>query len=322
MSGWMRTNYLSSYVYVVKDWTPREWSYFNNATTFALCIFGPIAGLIQRYSHRYKTLQVTGLSIRLIGMILTALCSSSTGSSFLLVISQVFVGVGGAFNVAGSRVASQASVTHTDLASVVAILALCTQFGSATGSATATKIWRSRLIPYLEKYLPWLSSDEIQELFGSISKVREYPYDDPVRQGVIKAYEETGRPLWLWAVFLSIPPVIAALFLPNYYLGDTHNAIDGLSSSAEHPSRSGASHQPPVDTLSAQNKEATLIPAETVPYTPFAGSTLPLEDERAPLMEGSTHSSYSGSGSDNDDPNGNRDVALNERRDAKRSMGW
>ena len=37
----------------------------NNATTFALCIFGPIAGLVQRYTHRYKTLQVTGLSIRL-----------------------------------------------------------------------------------------------------------------------------------------------------------------------------------------------------------------------------------------------------------------
>ena len=95
---------------------------------------------------------------------------------------------------------------HADLASVVAILALCTQFGAATGSATgmvllfsffqlrrvnvrefvATKIWRSRLIPYLTKHLPWLSSDEVQELFGSISKVREYPYDHPVRQGVIK----------------------------------------------------------------------------------------------------------------------------------------
>ncbi|KAF8312904.1 major facilitator superfamily domain-containing protein [Cantharellus anzutake] len=169
MSGWMRTNYLSSYVYIVKDWTPREWSYFNNATTFSLCILGPVAGLIQRYTHRYKTLQVTGLSIRL-----------------MQVASQVLIGAGGAFNVAGSRVASQASVPHTDLASVVAILALCTQFGSATGSATATKLWRTTLVPCLIKYLPWLTNEEIQELFGSISKVRQYPYNDPVRQGVIK----------------------------------------------------------------------------------------------------------------------------------------
>ena len=76
----------------------------------------------------------------------------------------------------------------------------------------------------------------------------------------------------------AIPPVIAALLLPNYYLGDTHNAVEGPPSITEHPSRSGASPQSPVDTLPAQHKEAMLIPTPVL-HTPFATPTLPQEDE-------------------------------------------
>lgn len=35
-------------------------------------------------------------------------------------------------------------------------------------------------------------------------------------------------PLFVSALLVSILPVIAALFLPNYYLGDTQNAVDGV----------------------------------------------------------------------------------------------
>lgn len=33
--------------------------------TLVLCSFGIFAGLIQRYTHRYKYLQLSGLSIRI-----------------------------------------------------------------------------------------------------------------------------------------------------------------------------------------------------------------------------------------------------------------
>jgi hypothetical protein len=33
-----------------------------------LCFFGIIAGLIQRWTHRYKLLQIIGLGIKIIGM--------------------------------------------------------------------------------------------------------------------------------------------------------------------------------------------------------------------------------------------------------------
>ncbi|EEB93549.1 hypothetical protein MPER_07776, partial [Moniliophthora perniciosa FA553] len=59
IAGQMRGLYLSSYVYVITDWRERDWVYFNNTMTLCLCIFGVIAGLILRWTHRYKLLQST-----------------------------------------------------------------------------------------------------------------------------------------------------------------------------------------------------------------------------------------------------------------------
>jgi hypothetical protein len=52
-------------VYIIKpDWSDRDYTYFSNIMTCGLCGFAVFAGLIQRYTHRYKLLQIVGLSIR------------------------------------------------------------------------------------------------------------------------------------------------------------------------------------------------------------------------------------------------------------------
>lgn len=40
----------------------------GSSLTLALCFFGLMAGLIQRWTHRYKLLQIIGLGIKIIGM--------------------------------------------------------------------------------------------------------------------------------------------------------------------------------------------------------------------------------------------------------------
>jgi len=65
------------------------------------------------------------------------LCSDVT-----LVWTQILISLGGAFSVVGSRVATQASVPHQDMATVIALLALWTKIGGAIGSAVATAIWK------------------------------------------------------------------------------------------------------------------------------------------------------------------------------------
>lgn len=68
LAGGLRSTYFSSFVYTVKDWSLQNWTYFNNTLTLTLCVFGVIAGIIQRITHRYKHLQSFGLCVKIIGM--------------------------------------------------------------------------------------------------------------------------------------------------------------------------------------------------------------------------------------------------------------
>lgn len=40
---------------------------FNNVLTMGLCSFGLVAGVIQRFTHRYKALQIFGICVKIIG---------------------------------------------------------------------------------------------------------------------------------------------------------------------------------------------------------------------------------------------------------------
>ena len=36
----------------------KEWSYMNQIETVTLCLFALIGGILQRYTHRYKAIQI------------------------------------------------------------------------------------------------------------------------------------------------------------------------------------------------------------------------------------------------------------------------
>ena len=89
----------------------------------------------------------------------------------------------------------------------------------------------------------------------------EYAFDDPVRQGVITgtsslpslpslsfpprsimltavavtwaAYGEVMELLLIAGTVLSVIPLLLSLGMPNYYLGDTQNAVDAVNLKGE-----------------------------------------------------------------------------------------
>ncbi|CEL62411.1 Siderophore iron transporter 3 OS=Schizosaccharomyces pombe (strain 972 / ATCC 24843) GN=str3 PE=1 SV=1 [Rhizoctonia solani AG-1 IB] len=225
--------YLSSFVWVVKDWDTRSWVYFNNTVNVTTSVFNLIGGLILKYTHRYKYLQACGLGIRLIGigLLISPHAGGTVISTVPLVWSQVLIGIGGAFSVVGSRVGAQASVPHEDLASLTALLSVWTSLGGSVGSAVATAIWTAKMPSNLDKYLPDVPQATINKLYGSIKSARNA--SPAVRQGVIQAYGATTRPMFIISLGLSCICFILAFFMPNYYLGKTQNAVDGKDLSGE-----------------------------------------------------------------------------------------
>ena len=221
-SGYLTDTYLSSWVYIIVDWNSRDYTYYNNILTVGLCGFSVLAGLSQRYFHRYKWQQIAGLAIRCIGMGLTY-ASCKDPSDALLVTSRVIISIGGAISVISSQVAAQGSVPHQDLAIAAAVLSLWTSIGGAIAQAIAASVWNRRVPMKLEEHLGDIyNSTQLAEIFGSIIVART---TEP-RDKVIQAYLEAVEPLWLAGLCTSFLGLIAGFFTTNYYLGENHNSIE------------------------------------------------------------------------------------------------
>lgn len=134
MASGLRTVYWASYIRVIKNWSNYVWTVFLGTVTLGLCFLGPVAGLIQRKTHRYKSLVVFGAVLKLIGngvLLAGGGGNRSTRNTAALAIAQVLFSFG-AFTVVGARVGSQASVSHEDVATVIAGLSLWSTLGKCT----------------------------------------------------------------------------------------------------------------------------------------------------------------------------------------------
>lgn len=227
MASATRNNYFSSYIYIIKDWSNYVWTVFLGTTTLCLCLFSPIGGLLHAKFHRYKTLMVVGAVLKLIGYaILMTSDNRSTESTGALVVSQILLGTG-ALTVIGARVGSQASVPHEDMATVIANLSLWSTLGSSVGYAVASAIWTEKMLPYMQEECPSDTPEStLQTIYGSIKDLRKkYAWDDPIRQGAIRAYTRTNGLIFITATVLAAIPVIFSLMMPDYYLGKQQNAV-------------------------------------------------------------------------------------------------
>ncbi|KAH7002280.1 hypothetical protein EDB80DRAFT_867287 [Ilyonectria destructans] len=236
LAGNIRGLYFSSYTLIAKDWTYQNWVYYGNTLTLALCIAGPLVGLAQRWTHRYRAIQIAGLCVKIVGMGILLDGRQATNSTGALVMSMILIGFGGSMSVVGSRVASQASVPHQDVALVISLLSLWSKIGSAVGGAIVAVIWSSNMPNQLREHLPASANETtVQTLFSSVKSTRTlYEFDDPMRQGAIVAYRNTLYYCLAPALGLAFIPLIAAFFQTNFFLGKQQNAVtnvgnDGLA---------------------------------------------------------------------------------------------
>lgn len=222
----VRNTYFSSYIYVIKQWTTYEWTIFLGITTMGLSLLGPIVGLIQRYTHRYKSLMVFGAVARMCGYgLLVQGNGNMTQDTARLVAAQLIFCLG-SFNVVGARVGSQASVPHEDMASMISLLSLWSTLGSSVGSAVSSAIWTNEMLDRMYREMPGVDRETVQELYGSIRKLRlDYAFNDPVREGAIRAYAFVNGHIAITALVLATIPFIATFFMPDFYLGKQQNAV-------------------------------------------------------------------------------------------------
>ncbi|KAL1849837.1 hypothetical protein Daus18300_013150 [Diaporthe australafricana] len=244
----VRNTYYSSYIYIIKEWTTYQWTIFLGITTMGLSLLGPIVGLIQRHTHRYKSMMIFGAGARMLGygILINGNDGAMTQDTGRLVAAQLIFCLG-SFNVVGARVGSQASVPHEDMATVIAVLALWSTLGSSVGSAISSAIWTNEMLARMYEEMSPAGADSatIKKLYGSIKKLRTgYEFNDPIRQGAIRAYAAINGHIAIAALVLAAVPVIASLFMPDFYLGKQQNAVTNTGLDGERvdvPTREGGS---------------------------------------------------------------------------------
>lgn len=226
VSFYLTYAYLYSFVYITQpSWSVRELTYFANTQSVALTVFAIMAGVIMRFTHRFKWLLVFGLVVRLIGVGIMIHSRGARGSAAELVITQIIQGFGGGIASITTGVGAQASVPHRDVAIVTALVLLVTEIGGVVGNAIAGAIWSNTMPGQLRKNLPFLSDEEVSTLFGSIITVGTYPEGSPERTGAILAYDEVMKRMLIAAVVIAVIPLGLSFFMPNWYLGDVQNAV-------------------------------------------------------------------------------------------------
>ncbi|KAL5335904.1 hypothetical protein BJX70DRAFT_304707 [Aspergillus crustosus] len=228
VSGNVRSTYYTTWVLVIKPWSQYNWGNFVAITTVSLTLFGLLAGLYHRVFHRYKVLQIFGLSLRLIALGIGYWAVGDNATTAALVMAQLLNAMGGACSVVGTRVASQASVPHQDLAAIISQLSLWTKLGSSVGSAISSHMYTSK---YMNNLLSeGLSAADAATFYGSSTSARtKFAWGSVEREAGIRAFTNTVRPMFLTGLCLSVIPLIAGILMPNYYLGKTQNVVDGTT---------------------------------------------------------------------------------------------
>lgn len=223
----VRSQYLTSILLVGKNWSYQNWTYFGNTLTVSLCFFGLVSGATYRIVQRYKWLNTMGIIIRMIAYILPIRSKGTMANTASFVMCQILVGVGSAYNTVGTIIASQASVPHQDMSSVMALLLLWSTVGSAIGYTISGSIWTSRMYNYLREYIPQtVADDEVYNYYTDLTTLFDLEWDNPTRQGAVKALANICPYFFVAPVILEFINVLISFTLTDYYLGDTHNAIE------------------------------------------------------------------------------------------------
>lgn len=246
----VRNTYYSSYIYIIKEWSTYEWTIFLGITTMGLSLLGPFVGLIQRSTHRYKTMMIFGAASRMLGygLLVNGSDGSMTQDTGRLIAAQLIFCLG-SFNIVGARVGTQASVPHEDMATVISLLALWSTLGSSVGSAISSAIWTNEMQSRMyEEMIPaGADAKTVKKMYDNIKKLRTtYEFNDPIRQAAIRAYSAINGHIAIAALVLAAVPTIASFFMPDFYLGKQQNAITNTGLDGERvdvPEREGGGAQ-------------------------------------------------------------------------------
>ncbi|KAJ5101180.1 hypothetical protein N7456_007232 [Penicillium angulare] len=185
--------YFSSFLQVVKRLDITSSSYVVSTLSLTSFFFSPIIGLLIRVTGEFKWTAMAGIPIFLLGTALLIPFRQPNTHLGLIIMTQIFVGLGSCiFSVCG-QLAVMAVVTHQEIAVVLAIWGLFGSIGASVGYAIAGGMWNNILESEIHDRLPVESKNLTASIFSSLVTQLSYPDGSPERVAIVDAYGDLQR---------------------------------------------------------------------------------------------------------------------------------
>ena len=186
--------YFSSFMQAVPRFSYKSSNYILNAYSAASYFFGPFVGFLIQYTCRYKWITILiAMPFEIVGTALLVKFRTRDAKPGLLAMTQVFVGIGGAIIPNTAQIALMASVTHNEVASVLAIFQTVYSVLSSIGEAICGAIWNNVIPRRLDQTLPPDMKNLTMTLVDDFTISLKYPRDSPIPLAIDSAYGEAIR---------------------------------------------------------------------------------------------------------------------------------
>lgn len=136
---------------------------------------------------------MAGVPIFLLGTALLVPFRSPGTHVGLLTMTQILVGLGSCLFTVCGQLAVMATVTHQEIAVVLAIWGLFGSIGASVGIAIAGGMWNSILENELYKRLPEASKHLSASIFSNLVAQMSYADGTPEREAIVGAYADLQR---------------------------------------------------------------------------------------------------------------------------------
>jgi hypothetical protein len=144
-----------------------------------------------------------------------------------IIMSQIFMAIGGGTIIIVEQVAILSVPTHNDAASALAILEMFGTVGDAVGASVSGAIWTQLFPNYLQTLLPEESVGDWETIYDSLDVQLSYPVGNVTRTAISQAYGDTQT--WMvtaGTIFMAFS--LSCIFIIRDVKLDTKSQVKGL----------------------------------------------------------------------------------------------
>ncbi|KAH7116131.1 major facilitator superfamily domain-containing protein [Dendryphion nanum] len=185
--------YLTSYLQVVNQVSIRDSGYILNSYSISAFVVMPITGLVIRYVTKPKWIALGAVPLIALGTGLLVPFRQPGVKVGYITMCQIFNGAAGGILSVVMPIMVMASVTHQEVAVVLALHSLFASIGSGVGVAISGALWTNLLPGKLAHYLPAELQSEAATIYGDITVQLGYEWGSPAREAIVQAYGEVQR---------------------------------------------------------------------------------------------------------------------------------